>query len=50
MVHKVLISIQKQQHLLGVLRSLLPSLNQQHRLQLVTSALISTLGMDALLL
>lgn len=48
MVRKVSISIQKQQHLLEVLRGLLLSLNQHHGLQLVTSALISTRGMDAL--
>lgn len=49
MVRKVSISIQKQQHLLEVLRGLLLSLNQHHGLHLVTSALISsTRGMDAL--
>lgn len=45
MVCEVPISIQKQQHLLGVLRGLLLSLNQHHRLQLATSALVSTPGM-----
>lgn len=45
MICEVPISIQKQQHLLGVLRGLLLSLNQHHRLQLATSALVSTQGM-----
>lgn len=42
---EVSISIQKQQHLLGVLRGLLLSLNQHHRLQLATSTLVSAQGM-----
>lgn len=44
LVCDVLISIEKQKHLLGALRGSLGSLNQHHRPQLVTPALGSTQG------